>query len=160
MNQRTIAVACIIAVLTCTAVFFLTRPITGTWVCTEPLTQSEILTDEITTITVHPDGTASFRSYGTYLIGRYTIRDGTGRWEPSGFDRYNITITQGYTSSCTQFGNCTIDNLAPFLFTVGHDRIRDTIIYTNSGVPQFSGRWPFVRSIGRDCSGPDGCTDY
>ena len=62
MDRRTIAAACIIVILICTAAFFLTRPITGTWVCTERLTQSAMLTDEITTITMQPDGTALFRS--------------------------------------------------------------------------------------------------
>lgn len=149
MDRRIVAVACIIAILICTTVFFLTRPITGTWVCTKPITEHEMLTDEVTIITIQQDGTADFRSYATYFTGRYTLRDGTGRWEPAGLEQYRITITQGYGSSCTQFENCTIDN-PPFIFTVGHDRIRDMISYTQSGVPLFSGRWPFVRSIGRD----------
>ncbi len=160
MDRRIMAVACIIAILILSGVFLLSRPITGTWVCTEPLTQSAILTDEITVITIQPDGVAGFRTYATYLVGRYTIRQGNGQWEPLGSGTYHIAIMQGYDTSCTQFMNCTTSTLVPFGFTVQHDRIRDTILYTDDGTPQFSGRWPFVRSVGRDCSGPEGCTGY
>lgn len=157
MDRRTIAAACIILILICTAGFFLSRPITGTWVCTERLTESAMLSDEIMTITIRPDGTAEFRSYADYL-GRYVVRRGYGRWEPAGFERFTITFTQGYGSSCTHFSNCTFDTPVPFAITVEHDLFRDTIIYTETGAPEFSARWPFVRSIVLDCSGPDGCT--
>jgi len=159
MDRRTIVVVCGIAILICTAAFFLTRPITGTWVCTERLTESAMLTDEITTITIRPDGTTEFRNYADYL-GRYVVYHGSGRWEQAGYGQYTIAITQGYGSTCTHFSNCTIDFLQPFDVTVQHDRFRDTIIYTETGAPQSSGRWPFVRSIARDCSGPEGCTGY
>jgi len=159
MDRRTIAVACIFGILICTAAFFLTRPITGTWVCTERLTQSAMLTGEVTTITMQPDGTAEFRSYADYL-GRYSVRHGSGRWDPAGFERYKIIFTQGYGSSCTHFSDCTFDTPTPFEVTVEHDLIRDTVIYTETGAPQFSGRWPFVRSIAPDCSGPEACTGY
>jgi len=142
-----------------TASFFLIHPITGTWVCTEPLTQSAMLTNEITTITIRPDGTAEFRNYAGYL-GRYVVRHGSGRWEPAGFEKYTITLTQGYGSTCTHFSNCTGDSLQPFDVTVQHDRLRDTIIYTETGAPQFFGQWPFVRSIARDCGSPEGCIGY
>lgn len=118
-----------------------------------------MLTNEVTTITLQPDGTVRFRSYGDYL-GRYVIRDGTGRGEPAGQDTCLIAITGGYDSSCTLLSNCTFTPPIPFTFTVSHDRVRDTILYTETGAPQFSGRWPFVRSFAMDCSGPVGCTGY
>jgi len=159
MDRRIIAAAVIVVILICIAAFILSRPITGTWVCTQPLTQSAMLMDEVTVITLRPDGTAGFRSYGDYL-GRFEIRDGSGRWEPMGSDEYNIIITQGYSSSCTYYSNCSSATIASFSFPVEYDRIRDTVIYTEAGAPQFSGRWPFVRSVERDCSGPDGCPGY
>jgi hypothetical protein len=159
MDRRTIAAAAKIVLLICAATFFLTCPITGTWVCMERLTESAMLTDEITTITIRPDGTAEFRNYADYL-GRYSVRHRSGCGETAGFDRYTITFTQGYGSTCTQFSNCAVDILQPFNIKVEHNRIRDTIMYTETGAPQFSERWPFVRSIERDCSEPEGCTGY
>jgi len=158
MDRRLIAATCIIAILIFIAAFFLTRPITGTWVCTDRLTEHSILSDEITTITFRPDGTADFRRYATYLIGRYQIQDGSGRWEPAGFGKYRVTITQGIDSSCSQFENCTLAAPVPFGFTVDHDLVRDTIAYDPAAAPEFTDIRPFVRSIVLDCS--NGCPGY
>jgi hypothetical protein len=152
MDRRLIAAASIIAILIIIASFFLTRPITGTWVCADRLTEHSLLSDEVTTITLRPDGTADFRSYQTYLIGRYRIRDGSGRWEPAGFGKYRVMITQGIESSCSQFENCTHISFVPFDFTVDHNLIRDTIAYDPAAAPEFTGIRPFVRSIVPDCS--------
>jgi hypothetical protein len=117
-----------------------------------------MLSDEVTTITLRSDGTADFRSYQTYLIGRYQIRDGNGRWAPAGFGKYHITITQGVDSSCSQFENCTPSASRLFNFTVDHDLVRDTISYDPAAAPEFTSIRPFVRSIVLDCS--NGCPGY
>lgn len=155
MDRRTIAALCIIAILISGAAFFLSRPITGTWVCTDRLTEHSLLTDEVTTLTLWPDGKADFRSYATYLAGRYQARDGTGRWEPAGFGKYRVTLTQGIHASCSRFENCTLTALAQPGFTIDHDLIRDTIAYDPQDAPEFTGIRPFVRSIVLDCS--NGC---
>jgi len=158
MDRRLIAAISITVILILFAAFLLTRPITGTWVCTDRLTEHSMLSDEVTTITLRPDGTADFRSYATYLIGRYQIRDGSGRWEPAGFGKYRVTITQGIESSCSQFENCTLTFFVPFGFTVDHNLVWDTIAYDPTAAPEFTGIRPFVRSIVLDCS--NGCPAY
>ncbi len=156
MDRRLVTVTCIIAILIVIAAFSLfTRPITGTWVCTDRLTEHSLLTNEVTIITLRPDGTADFRSYQTYLIGRYQVRDTNGRWEPAGFGKYRVAITQGIDSSCPYFGNCTLTSSVPFGFTVDHDLVRDTIAYDHAAAPEFTAIRPFVRSIVLDCS--NGC---
>ncbi len=155
MDRRTLAAACIIALLILVPGLFLMRPVIGTWVCTDRLTEHSMLSNEITTLTLRPDGSADYRSYATFLIGRYQIRDGSGRWEQAGFWNYRITITQGIDSSCSHYQNCTMTALAPFGFSVDHDILRDTIAYHPGAAPEFTMIRPFVRSIITDCS--NGC---
>ncbi len=53
MDRRLVTAACIIAILISVTVFFIfSRPITGTWVCTDRLTEHSLLTDEVTVITL------------------------------------------------------------------------------------------------------------
>ena len=152
MDRRLVTAASTTVILIIIAVFFLSRPITGTWVCTDRLTEHSLLTDEVTIITLRSEGKADFRSYATYLIGRYQIRDGSGRWEPGGFGNFRVTITQGIDSSCSNFKNCTLTASGPFDFTVNHELVRDTIAYDPRAAPEFTSIRPFVRSIVQDCS--------
>ncbi len=159
MDRRLVTAVCIMAILISLTVFFIfSRPITGTWVCTDRLTEHSLLTDEVTVITIRQDGTTDFRSYQTYLIGRYHIRDGSGTWEPAGFGKYRITITHGIDSSCSHFENCTLAAAVPFDVIVDHNLIRDTIAYDPRAAPEFTSIRPFVRSIVLDCS--NGCPGY
>jgi hypothetical protein len=159
MDRRPVTAVCIIAILISLTVFFIfSRTITGTWVCTDRLTEHSLLTDEVTVITLRQDGTADFRNYQTYLIGRYHIRDGSGTWEPAGFGKYHITITQGTDSSCSHFENSTLAAAVPFDFIVDHNLVRDTIAYDPQAAPEFTSIRPFVRSIVLDCS--NGCPGY
>ena len=155
MDWRILTAACIIVLLIILPGLLLTRPISATWVCTDRLTEHSMLSDEVTALTLRPDGSADFRSYATFLIGRYQIRDGSGHWEPAGFGNYRVTITQGIDSSCSHYQNCTLAALAPFGFTVDHDILRDTIAYHPNAAPEFTMIRPFVRSIITDCS--NGC---
>ena len=118
--------------------FFFTRPITGTWVCTDRLTEHSLLTDKVTIISFRSGGTADFRSYQTYLLGRYQVWDGSGYWEPGGFGKYRVTMTQGIDSSCSHFENCTFTVSRPFGFIVVHDLVRDTIAYDPAAAPEFT----------------------
>jgi hypothetical protein len=113
-----------------------------------------MLTDEVTTLEIQGDGTVRFRSYGDYL-GRYEIRQGSGRWEPRGWEKYHVAIDSGIAISCHVAGNCTYREFVPSSFTIDHDIFRNTVTYDPAEAPEFSSTLPFVRSIERDCSG--GC---
>jgi hypothetical protein len=154
MDRRFLVTACIVAILILISLVLLTRPITGTWVCTDRLTEHEMLVDEVTTINLRPDGTVYLRSYGDYL-GRYEINGGSGRWEPAGTEKYRVAIMEGIEISCYLMGNCTYSKRVPFTFSINHDLIQDTISYDPAAAPEFSSIRPFVRSIVADCS--DGC---
>lgn len=154
MDRRIPAALCIITLILVAGLFCISRPVTGSWVCTDRLTESAMLTDEVTTLKIRADGTALFRSYGDYL-GRYEIRQGYGRWEPCGPGKFRITIDSGIDVSCHLAGNCTYGELAPSSFVVDHDFFRDTVTYDPAQAPAVSSIRPFIRSIERDCS--QGC---
>jgi len=61
MDRRLVTAVCIMAILISLTVFFIfSRPITGTWVCTDRLTEHSLLTDEVTVITIRQDGDNRF----------------------------------------------------------------------------------------------------
>ncbi len=145
MNRYRLLITCIIVIAVIAIAVTVSRPITGTWVCAAPLTEHAMLGDEVTTITIRPDGTADFRSYGDYLY-KYEIRHGMGQWKEIGPGKYAIAITQGISVSCKITSNCTESALAPFSISIDHDLIRDTVAYDPAAKPEFSGIRPFVRS--------------